>query len=135
MENETAFFLPLDANHIAESEHFLRVVVEDISNLSISTVEMVAALISVQHALPSYLVDWLLSELGKRADLGHISPAAHAAMQIGLASNFMHLGIKLQTAEREYVLLRLLQKEHNLDHAVSFLRLLSKRMEKYFSFH
>lgn len=110
---------------------FLCTLVGDIAGLKAPTVELVAALVSVQHTLPKSFVDWLLCELGKRADLEHITPAAHAAMQIGLASHFLHLGCELHVAEREYTLLRLLELEDNFSEAVSFLRQLSGKLEQF----
>lgn len=127
---------PLDSffgvNRLLDGRRFLHLVSDDISRLPNATVELVAALISVQHSLPSAFVDWMLGEFGKKIDLSLISPAAHAAMQIGLASNTLHLDFEIQTAHREYALIRVLQKERNFEQALQFLRLLSDRLEQSF---
>lgn len=119
------------ADQADKGHHFLRVLLNDIAYLPAPTAELAAALVSVQHAVPIALVEWLLCELGKKADLDCISPAAQAAMQIGLVSNFVHLGCQFQAAEREYALIRALEKERNFHEAVAFLRLLSERLEKF----
>jgi hypothetical protein len=133
MKTSAPLFAFFGADRLAEGRQFLQLVAVDIARLPNATVELVAALITVQHSLPSAFVDWMLGELGKKIDLSLISPAAHAAMQIGLASNTLNLGSDIQTAQREYVLIRALQKERNFQQAVGFLRLLSDRLEQSFS--
>ena len=89
MSSSTLACASLDVNRSALCAAFLDVLTQDIARLSPQAVELVAALVTVQHALPESLVHWLLASLAARADLRYISPAAEAAMQIGMASNFL----------------------------------------------
>lgn len=131
MSSSTLACAPLDVNRSALGAALLDVLTQDIARLSPQAVELVAALVTVQHALPENLIQWLLASLAARADLRHISPAAEAAMQIGLASNFVHLDPNLPKRESEYTLLCALQKERFLDEAVCFLRLLAQRLSTF----
>jgi hypothetical protein len=131
MSSSTLACASLDVNRSALCAAFLDVLTQDIARLSPQAVELVAALVTVQHALPESLVHWLLASLAARADLRYISPAAEAAMQIGMASNFFHLDPNLLNKDSEYALLCALQKEHYLDEAVRFLRMLAMRLSTF----
>jgi hypothetical protein len=131
MSSSTLACASLSVNRSALGAALLDVLTQDIARLSPQAVELVAALVSVQHALPASLVHWLLASLAGRADLRHISPAAEAAIQIGLASHFFHLDPNLLNKESEYTLLCALQKERFLDEAVCFLRLLAQRLSTF----
>lgn len=112
----------------AAGQHFLTLVRAEITALPLPAVEIAAALVAVQVALPKAFGDWILAELGLRANLQSVSPAAIAAMHIGGVSNFMHTGVHLPDNTSEFALLRALSKEAHLETAIEFLAKLANLM-------
>lgn len=115
----------------AAGHHFLTLVRAEIAALPLPAVEITAALVAVQIALPKALGDWILAELGLRANLHSVSPAAIAAMHIGGVSNFMHTGVHLPDNTSEFALLRALSKEEHLETAAEFLEKLANLMTEF----
>jgi hypothetical protein len=56
----------------------------EMDQLDEATIPLVSGLIIAQDALPKALSIWLLQQLAKRTDLSYTSPAAEAALRIGL---------------------------------------------------
>ena len=112
----------------APEREFLRGVRIDIQTLPQGAVEIAASLVAVQFALPLPLVDWLIAEMGLRANLSRISPVALASMKIGGVANFIHQGANPIDSLAEYTLLRALGKEAHLRAAIEFLDRLAQRL-------
>jgi hypothetical protein len=105
----------------APSQDFLNEVRTDIAALPQGAVEIAAALVSMQFALPVALVDWLIAEMGQHADLTSVSPVALASMKISGVANYIHKGMDTGDIAPEYALLCALEKEQHLAVAIEFL--------------
>lgn len=115
----------------APENQFLRDLRADIAALPQGVVEIAAALVAVQFALPQTLVDWLIAEMGLRANLNSVSPVALACMKIGGVANFIHQGTIPIDLESEYALLSALCKEAHLNAAAKFLDRLVQRLAEF----
>lgn len=109
---------------------FLHNLQTNISKLSNPAVEMVAALVAVQYGLPQALSNWMLAELGQRADLSQVSPLASATMKIGIRSTMLHTGVPLDDSGADFALIHALGRDTALEEARLFLAQLVQSLER-----
>jgi len=106
----------------------LRRVREDTGALSLAAVPLVGALVSGETALPVWFREWLLGELGRRAPLEVVSPAAEAVMRLREFGRHAHMDFALQEVEAQYALLQALGLVDEMYRAVDFMTKLSERL-------
>ncbi len=106
----------------------LRRVREDMAALRLPTVPLVGALVSGETALPLWFRDWLLAELGRRAPLDVVSPAAEAVMRLREFGRYATMDFALQEIEAQYALLQALGLVEEMYRAVDFMTQLSERL-------
>lgn len=106
----------------------LRRVREDMAALRLPTVPLVGALVSGETALPAWFRDWLLAELGRRAPLEVVSPAAEAVMRLREFGRYATMDFALQEIEAQYALLQALGLVDEMYRAVDFMTQLSERI-------
>ena len=119
---------PADAE---AGQAFLHSLQSHIAQLSNPAVEMVAALIAVQHGLPQALSDWMLAELSQRADLSQVSPLASATMRIGFSAAMLHTGVECDDSRADFALIRALGRNAALEEARGFLAQLVQKLERF----
>ncbi len=106
----------------------LRRVRGDMDALSLASVPLVGALVSGETALPAWFRDWLLGELGRRAPLEEVSPAAEAVMRLREFGRYATMDFALQEVEAQYALLQALGLVDEMYRAVDFMTKLSERL-------
>ncbi len=107
----------------------LRELREDISALPPAAVELTAAMVVVQSAIPKNLTDWIYQELGQRADLSVVSPSAEAMMRITATFLYKTQDFHESEIDSGVALLRALELEDQVTLAAEFLATVAKRLE------
>lgn len=102
----------------------------DLDQLDEATIPLVGGLIIAQEALPKALSEWLLRQLAARTDLSFTSPAAEAALRIGLLSAHRHVKDWRSELQAQFALLRALQLQKELEDAAHFVNRLALHLER-----
>ena len=101
----------------------------ELDQLDEATIPLVSGLIIAQDALPKALSTWLLQQLAKRTDLSYTSPAAEAALRIGLLSAHRHVKDLRADLQAQFALLKALHMQGEFQNAARFLNRLASQLE------
>ena len=102
---------------------------DDIAALPSRSLDLVAALMAVQKAIPKPLSDWIYAELGKRTDLTVISPAAETLMRISATAFAQPDSANGPEIDAGVALLRALELEGDVSSAAAFLSTVAQRLQ------
>ena len=111
-------------------QHLFDALRAELDQLDDVTIPLVSGLIIAQEALPKALSAWLLEQLAKRTDLSHTSPAAEAALRIGLLSAYRHEKDWRTDLQAQFALLKALHMQGELENAAHFLYRLASHLEE-----
>lgn len=101
----------------------------DIRSLSNSAIQIVAALACIGVHPQPWLMDYLMAELHKRADLSQVSPAAEAVMRIFAFSRYGSKSAAEEEIAAQAALLRALSMEPMIHEATAFFDRLAARLK------
>lgn len=103
----------------------------DMADLHAAAVPLVGGLLIAQDALPNALSRWLLRRLAEHADLSYTSPAAEAALRIGLLSCNYQQPEARQELQAQFALIQALHLQAELDSATGFVNRLAGHLERH----
>ena len=107
----------------------LRHVADDIGALPVSALQLVVALIALQNNMPKSLRDFLMAQIGTRADLRELSPAAEAVMRLHAMGPYRDLECVQSELVAQQALLTALALDDKLFMAVAFMDRLADRLQ------
>lgn len=103
-------------------------VVKDIAALPVAAVPLAGAMIAMQTGIPTAFTAFVMSELGKRADLGLVSPAAKAVMWLSQLADDKDEQFAQNEIDKQYALIKALRLEDALVKAIVFTSQLAEHI-------
>lgn len=105
---------------------------EDIRQLPLPAVPLVGALVALQDNLLPALRRFLMDQLGQRADLSVVSPAAEAVMRLSAFSAYSEMEFAELEIRTQMALLKAIAMEDKVLVAAAFMARLAERVEAAF---
>jgi hypothetical protein len=107
----------------------LQQVANDVASLPVTTVQLVGALVAMQHELPPALRDFIMSKLALRTDMSMVSPAAEAVMRISAFTRHRKMELAQIECQTQYAFLKAVALDDKVVVAVAFMAKLADRLE------
>ena len=101
----------------------------DVAALPRSAVQLVGALIAMQEGLPPWLNAFVMAQLGARADLSEVSPAAEALMRLSAFAAHSDQAFAQIEIQAQHDLLKAIALDDKVFVAAAFMSRLAERLE------
>ena len=104
-------------------------IIEDVVALPLSAVQLVGALVAMQENLPSWLSNFVMAQLGARADLTKVSPAAEAVMRLRAFAAYSDMEFAQLEIQTQQALLKAIALDDKVFVASAFMVRLADRLQ------
>ena len=106
----------------------LQQVADDVAALPLGAVQLVGAIVSMQHGLPGALSEFIMTQLALRTDMHTVSPAAEAVMRLCAYSDHSDMEFAKLDIQMQHSLLRALALDDKVLVAAAFMSRLADRV-------
>jgi len=103
-------------------------VADDVASLPVAAVQLVGAVVAIQHHLPPALRDFIMARLSLRADMRVVSPAAEAVMRICAFSAYSDTAVAKREIQTQGAFLKAIAMDTKVLVAAQFISRLGERL-------
>jgi hypothetical protein len=102
---------------------------DDVVALPRAAVQLVGALVAMQEDLPPWLNQFVMAQLGARADMRAVSPAAEAVMRLSAFAAYSEMEFARIEIQTQHALLKAIALDDKVFVAATFMARLADRLQ------